>query len=51
MCNRRFVYRSRAVSWLAEQVEEERQRVGLQAEEDAYAAAHAMELNREEKLC
>ena len=48
--SRKFRYRSHAVDWLTEQVLEERAAAGLAAEEDAYAVAHARELDHEERL-
>ena len=47
--NQRFRYRIRALVWLAEQAEEERLLVGFRAEEEDYAAANAVELDREER--
>ena len=47
--NQRFRCRIWALVWLAEQAEEERLQAGLRAEEEAYAAANAVELDNEER--
>ena len=47
--NQRFRCHIWALVWLAEQAEEERLQAGPRAEEEAYAAANAMELDNEER--